>query len=501
MSEDAYKKAFERERLARKEAERITEAKSRELFALNSALKELNADLEARILERTAELEQAMQRAEANTKAKSEFLSVMSHEMRSPLNVIVGFTELLEQRDLDEPEGGYIRNMKFSALQLLNLINDILDLSAIEAGKIAFERTPFDVGYTINRVFNALEQRAIDKGLTWSKSFPNDLPSPLIGDAAKLNQVLINLLDNAIKFTREGGVDLDLSYLKDKSSEREVWIALEVHDTGKGISEDNLERIFNKFEQENTSTRRLHGGSGLGLAISKQLIELQGGSISCHSELDKGTTFRVELPFIHEPRAEEELVNTNQAKTNLAGLKLLVTEDLEVNRMLLRQMLRNTGIVLFEAENGKEALEVLKTHDVDMVLMDLHMPEMDGLEATKAIRSGHVKGVDPQFADRMLDGRCVQGDQGRNLFCGHERLCHQAHGTSSVVPSVGPLEEAHRSPPQMWFEAWRDDQESMCGPCSLGTRASQPSSTVPLPLKSPSQFDSHPNCRGRRANH
>ena len=397
MSEDAYKKAFERERLARKEAERITEAKSRELFALNSALKELNADLEARILERTAELEQAMQRAEANTKAKSEFLSVMSHEMRSPLNVIVGFTELLEQRDLDEPEGGYIRNMKFSALQLLNLINDILDLSAIEAGKIAFERTPFDVGYTINRVFNALEQRAIDKGLTWSKSFPNDLPSPLIGDAAKLNQVLINLLDNAIKFTREGGVDLDLSYLKDKSSEREVWIALEVHDTGKGISEDNLERIFNKFEQENTSTRRLHGGSGLGLAISKQLIELQGGSISCHSELDKGTTFRVELPFIHEPRAEEELVNTDQAKTNLAGLKLLVTEDLEVNRMLLRQMLRNTGIVLFEAENGKEALEVLKTHDVDMVLMDLHMPEMDGLEATKAIRSGHVKGVDPHL--------------------------------------------------------------------------------------------------------
>ena len=224
MSEDAYKKAFERERLARKEAERITEAKSRELFALNSALKELNADLEARILERTAELEQAMQRAEANTKAKSEFLSVMSHEMRSPLNVIVGFTELLEQRELDDPEGGYIRNMKFSALQLLNLINDILDLSAIEAGKIAFERTPFDVGYTINRVFNALEQRAIDKGLTWSKSFPDDLPSPLIGDAAKLNQVLINLLDNAIKFTREGGVDLDLSYLKDKSSERKCGL-------------------------------------------------------------------------------------------------------------------------------------------------------------------------------------------------------------------------------------------------------------------------------------
>ena len=143
MSEDTYKKAFERERLARKEAERITEAKSRELFALNSALKELNADLEARILERTAALEQAMQQAEANTKAKSEFLSVMSHEMRSPLNVIVGFTELLEQRDLDDPEGGYIRNLKFSALQLLNLINDILDLSAIEAGKIAFESTPF----------------------------------------------------------------------------------------------------------------------------------------------------------------------------------------------------------------------------------------------------------------------------------------------------------------------------------------------------------------------
>ena len=176
-----------------------------------------------------------------------------------------------------------------------------------------------------------------------------------------------------------------------------MWIAVEVHDTGKGISESNLERIFNKFEQENTSTRRLHGGSGLGLAISKQLIDLQGGTIVCQSELGKGTTFRVELPFVHEPRANEELVNTDHTKTNLSGLKLLVTEDLEVNRMLLRQMLRNTGIVLFEAENGREALEVLKTHEVDMVLMDLHMPEMDGIEATRAIRNGDVKGVDPNL--------------------------------------------------------------------------------------------------------
>ena len=266
MSEDAYKKAFERERQARKEAERITELKSRELFELNTELKELNKDLEARILERTTELQEAMRRAEANTKAKSEFLSVMSHEMRSPLNVIVGFTDLLEQRELDDPEGGYVRNLKFSALQLLNLINDILDLSAIEAGKIAFESTPFDLGYAVNRVFKALEQRAIDKGLTWSMAMPDDLPTPVKGDAAKLNQVLINLMDNAIKFTREGGVDLNLAVMETKSSDREVWIAIEVTDTGKGISKDNLERIFNKFEQENTSTRRIHGGSGLGLA-------------------------------------------------------------------------------------------------------------------------------------------------------------------------------------------------------------------------------------------
>lgn len=398
MSEDAYKKAFEREREARKEAERITEAKSRELFELNTALKKLNEGLEERIRERTSELEAARNKAEANTRAKSEFLSMMSHEMRSPLNVIVGLTELLDQRKLEEPEGGYVRNARFSALQLLNLINDILDLSAIEAGKIAFESTPFDLTYAVNQVFYALEQRAMDKGLTWSKSIPDDLPAPLKGDAAKLNQVLINLLDNAIKFTRDGGVEMRLTRLERQGKENEVWVAVEVSDTGKGISEENIDRIFNKFEQENTSTRRVHGGSGLGLAISKQLIELQGGNISCESELGQGTTFRFELPFIHEARAEEDELAKDWSKVDLAGFRLLIAEDLEVNRMLLRQMLRNKGIVLFEAENGKEVLEVLKTHEVDLILMDLHMPEMDGIEATRAIRDGRVKGVDSELA-------------------------------------------------------------------------------------------------------
>jgi len=397
MSEDAYKKAFERERNARKEAERITELKSRELFELNSTLKQLNDELEERIKERTSELETARNRAEANTKAKSEFLSMMSHEMRSPLNVIVGLTELLDQRELEEPEGGYVRNVRFSALQLLNLINDILDLSAIEAGKIVFESTPFDVTYAVDQVFNALEQRAIDKGLTWAKSVPDNLPVPLKGDASKLNQVLINLLDNAIKFTRDGGVELTLEQLEGKGKDSEVWIAVEVTDSGKGISEENMERIFGKFEQENTSTRRVHGGSGLGLAISKQLIELQGGNISCRSELGKGTTFRVELPFRFEGRVSEDVGATDWSKVNLVGMRLLVVEDLEVNRMLLRQMLRNKGVVMFEAENGKESLEVLKEHEVDLILMDLHMPEMDGIEATKRIREGRIKGVDSQI--------------------------------------------------------------------------------------------------------
>jgi len=397
MSEDAYKKAFERERNARKEAERITELKSRELFELNSALKLLNDELELRIKERTSELETARNRAEANTKAKSEFLSMMSHEMRSPLNVIVGLTELLDQRELEEPEGGYVRNVRFSALQLLNLINDILDLSAIEAGKIVFESTPFDVTYAVDQVFKALEQRAIDKGLTWAKSVPDNLPVPLQGDASKLNQVLINLLDNAIKFTRDGGVELSLDQLQNRGNEGEVWIAVEVTDSGKGISEENMDRIFGKFEQENTSTRRVHGGSGLGLAISKQLIELQGGSISCSSEVGKGTTFRVELPFRYEGRVSEDVGARDWSQVNLVGLRLLVVEDLEVNRMLLRQMLRNKGIVMFEAENGKESLEVLKEHDVDLILMDLHMPEMDGIEATQRIREGRVKRVNAEI--------------------------------------------------------------------------------------------------------
>lgn len=397
MSEDAYKKAFERERQARKAAEQITEQKSRELFQLNAALKKLNEDLEARIQTRTAELEKARNRAEANTKAKSEFLSMMSHEMRSPLNVIVGLTELLDQRQLEEPEGGFIRNVRFSAMQLLNLINDILDISAIESGKIAFESTPFDVVYAATQVFNALEQRAADKGLKWSLEVVGELPVPLQGDPAKLNQILINLLDNAIKFTRQGGVEMRIEELAGRRSEGEVWVALEITDTGKGISEENQSRIFGKFEQENTSIRRVHGGTGLGLAISKQLIELQGGSISCRSKLEEGTTFRVELPFRHEARASEQRMVQDWSKVDLVGLRLLLTEDLEVNRMLIRQMLRNTGIVVFEAENGKEAIEVLKEHEVDLILMDLHMPEMDGIDATKAIREGRLEGVNAEI--------------------------------------------------------------------------------------------------------
>lgn len=397
MSEDAYKKAFERERQARKEAERITEQKSRELFELNSELKALNEDLELRIETRTSELEIARQRAEQNTKAKSEFLSMMSHEMRSPLNVIVGLTELLMQREIEEPEGGYVRNVRFSALQLLNLINDILDLSAIEAGKIVFEKTPFDLVYSAEQVFNTLEQRAMDKGLTWSKSIGDDIPAPLSGDPSKLNQVLINLLDNAIKFTREGGVRMEVSELVDRRTDNEVWVELKVSDTGKGISEENLERIFSKFEQENKSIRRVHGGSGLGLAISRQLVELQGGTIECASELGKGTTFTVHMPFAFEARASVDVESTDWNKLNLSGLSLLIAEDLEVNRMLLRQMLKNTGMVLFEAENGKEVLNVMKEHPVDLILMDLHMPEMDGIEATKRIRDGQVKGADPSL--------------------------------------------------------------------------------------------------------
>ena len=236
MSEDAYKKAYERERQARKEAERITEHKSRELFALNTALKELNEDLERRIQKRTEELEVARDKAEKNNRAKSEFLSMMSHEMRSPLNVVVGLTELLVQRELDDPEGGYVRNVRFSALQLLNLINDILDLSAIESGKIVFERTPFDLVYAAEQVFNTLEQRAMDKGLTWAKTMGSGIPSPLKGDPAKMNQVLINLLDNAIKFTREGGVRLEVLELEDRHTEDTVWVQFKVCDTGKGIS-------------------------------------------------------------------------------------------------------------------------------------------------------------------------------------------------------------------------------------------------------------------------
>lgn len=393
-SPEVLKNIIKRERKARKAAEAIIEEKSLELYLTNQKLVQLNESLEDKIVARTEEIERsrkelklAKERAEAATVAKSQFLSNMSHEIRTPLNAIMGMIELIMEDSHDELAQNHASSIKYSAENLLKIINEILDFSKIEAGKLTFERIEFRLPRLLDGLKDIFQHKATDKNLNFAIDIAPDTPIYLLGDQVKLNQILVNLLGNAFKFTEKGEVKISI-HARNITGQACI-LCIEVSDTGIGIPKSKQPRIFESFTQANNSTTRIFGGTGLGLSITRSLVELQKGQISLSSEEGVGTSFNVELPFgiASKPKQEDRKIQHNHGDEFLKDITVLVVEDIAVNRVFMKHVFRRKNIPVQFAVNGKEAISILTKETFDVVFMDLHMPVMDGWEATRIIRA------------------------------------------------------------------------------------------------------------------
>jgi PAS domain S-box-containing protein len=322
--------------------------------------------------------------AENAVKAKQQFLSNMSHEIRTPMNAIIGFTKVVLKTDLNAKQKEYLDAIKMSGDALIVLINDILDLAKVDAGKMTFEKTPFKMKSSISAMLHLFETKIQEKNLSLVKEYDSKIPDVLVGDPVRLHQIILNLVSNAVKFTTKGKITVSVHLLYD--DEDKVVIEFAVTDTGIGIPDEKIEKIFENFQQASSGTSRLYGGTGLGLAIVKQLVEPQGGSIRVKSIVNEGSTFSFTLSF-QKTNADAELENElMELDTEIKNIKVLVVEDIALNQLLMKTLLDDFGFDRDIAENGKIAIEKLKNKDYDIILMDLQMPEMNGFEATEYIR-------------------------------------------------------------------------------------------------------------------
>ena len=328
--------------------------------------------------------------AERTAFLKHQFMANMSHEIRTPMNAIVGMTRLLQARQPKPEQLRYLNAIQLSADNLLVIINDILDLSKIEAGKIVIEQTDFNIREVVNSVRDMLMLKAEEKRIDLRVNIDSTLPKKLVGDPTRLNQILINLAGNAVKFTDKGFVEVHVS--ERKVTDKEIWVAFDVIDTGIGIASEYVDSIFESFTQAGTDVARKFGGTGLGLTISKQLSGLMGGDISVKSELGKGTVFTTIIPFrkseLQDDSPTEGVLDTVTI-ARLNNLNVLLVEDNEFNRMVAEDTLKEAlpGITIDIAVNGAEAVKRLEKDLYDVVLMDIQMPVMDGVTATRTIRS------------------------------------------------------------------------------------------------------------------
>ncbi len=351
-------------------------------------------NLEKNVAERTKELAKEKAIAESANRAKSEFLANMSHKIRTPMNSIIGMSHLALSTSLTTRQENYIANIKIAANSLLGIINNILDLSKIEANKFEIEIQSFNLSDVLDKLYKLVSFKAEEKGLKFKLSTAADIPVFLQGDPLRLGQILTNICSNAIKFTKHGQINVNVELLE--AIDKQVLLKFSISDTGIGISKDQLEGVFESFNQADRTTTRKYGGTGLGLSICKKLVDLMKGDIQVESIFGKGSAFVFTLPFFI---SDDKINSTDELENNIDiendrendtidfnGAHVLLVEDSELNQLVAKELLKQVNIKVFIANDGEESLEAIKVRKFSAVLMDMQMPVMDGCTATREIR-------------------------------------------------------------------------------------------------------------------
>ena len=355
-----------------------------------SLYKNNNLRAKANILlqDKNNELQVAKERAEKASMVKAEFLSTITHELRTPMYAVTGLTHLLLEENPKPEQKEHLRSLQFSGEYLLNLINNILDLNKLEANKVEIEKTTFNLKKRLNDVLIALNKSAVDRKNNLRLEYDDEIPDKLEGDSVKLSQILINLIGNSLKFTQNGDVIVRVKKIGDKNNK--ITLHFEIEDNGVGISKKKQKSIFESFSQASLQINRKFGGTGLGLSIVKSLLELMGSRIQLESQLGKGSKFWFDLVLDISAQGATEEDNAKQLNeseySSLENRHILVVEDNKINQMITRKILEKRNIICQVADNGMDAIKMVETNDFDVVLMDIHMPGISGIEATQEIR-------------------------------------------------------------------------------------------------------------------